>query len=90
MLVEDLPPLEQSVLAFFVEHPYTRHMHTDIIEAAWPADAAREGVTNEALYQVIRGLRKKIEPDASQPRYVINWRGTPEGGYQFYPEGRPE
>lgn len=41
------------------------------------------------LYQVIFGLRKKIEPNLSKPSYLINWRAKPEGGYQFFPEGKP-
>ena len=88
--VQELAPLEQSVLSFFLKHPYRRHTHTAIIEAAWPSNVVRDGVSTEALYQIIRGIRKKIEPDTAHPRYLINWRGTPEGGYQFFPEGRPD
>jgi DNA-binding response OmpR family regulator len=87
--VDDLQPLERTVLEHFLEQPYSRHTYTEIINAAWPAGVAREGVSNDALYQIIRKLRLKLEPDPGSPRYVINWRGTPEGGYQFYPEGRP-
>lgn len=61
----------------------------DLIEAIWPEEVHKEGVSTEALYQVIRGIRKAIEADTSKPRYLINWRGAFEGGYQFYPEGRP-
>jgi hypothetical protein len=46
-------------------------------------------VTDDSLYQVIGGLRKKVEPNPASPCYIINWRGQPEGGYQFFPEGRP-
>jgi hypothetical protein len=48
----------------------------------------KDGVTTEALYQVVRGLRRKIEPDVGRPRYITGWRGTPEGGYRCFPEGR--
>ena len=37
----------------------------------------------------IAELRKKIEPNLARPCYVVTWRGRPEGGYQFFPEGRP-
>jgi hypothetical protein len=84
----ELTPLEQSVLEFFVHHPQRRHTYTELIEAAWPGDSSL-GVTNEAVQQVIRGIRKKIEPESSKPQYIISWRGQPEGGYQFFPEGRP-
>ncbi|HUM72244.1 MAG TPA: helix-turn-helix domain-containing protein, partial [Chloroflexota bacterium] len=88
-LVENLQPMERSVLQFLMQHPRTRHSHTDLIEATWPDDVLKDGVSTEALYQTIRGIRKKIEPDTAVPRYIINWRGQRQGGYQFYPEGRP-
>jgi DNA-binding response OmpR family regulator len=72
-----------------VTHPRVRHTYTDLIEAAWPEDIHREGVSTEALYQLVRGLRRQIESTPSQPRYIVNWRGRPEGGYQCFPEGRP-
>ena len=49
-------------------------------------DASGQG----EMEQVVAGLRRKIEPDPSRPCYLVNWRGTPEGGYQCFPEGRPE
>lgn len=88
-LVDGLTHLERGTLHFFVKHPRTRHTHSDIIEAVWPEDVQKEGVSTETLYQTIRGVRKKIEPNPSKPVYVINWRGQPEGGYQFFPEGLP-
>lgn len=84
-----LTHLERSVMRFFVENPRKRHTHTDIIEASWPEDVLKDGVSTEPLYQIIRGLRKKIEPNPGKPAYIISWRGQPEGGYQFFPEGRP-
>jgi hypothetical protein len=33
-------------------------------------------------------LRRKIEPDPANPRYLTTWRDWPEGGYQFFPEGK--
>ncbi len=88
-VVENLPPLGRSVLHFLIKHPRVRHTHTALIEAAWPDAVLKEGVSTEALYQVIRSIRKKIEPDPAHARYIVNWRGQPEGGYQFFPEGKP-
>ncbi len=87
--IDNLPPLERAVLHFFIQHPQKRHTHTDLIEAAWPDDVLKEGVSTETLYQTIRGIRKKIEPQPSNPYYILNWRGQREGGYHFFPEGRP-
>jgi hypothetical protein len=84
-----LAPLEQAVLGFLVKHPRARHTKTDLIVNAWPDELRRGGVADESLYQVILELRKKIEPHPAQPCYLLTWRGKPEGGYQFFPEGRP-
>ncbi len=84
-----LTPLEHGLLRFLIKRPRLRHTHTELIESVWPENTIREGVTTEALYQVVRGLRRKIEPEPAQPHYIVNWRGTPEGGYQCFPEGRP-
>ena len=87
--LDDLSPLEGALLRALLRQPYTRHTHTELIEAAWPEDTLRAGVSTEALYQVVRGLRRKVEPRPSRPRYIVNWRGTPEGGYRCFPEGKP-
>ena len=88
--LEGLSPLERSVLEFLVRHPYVRHTKTDLIVGAWPDELRRQGVSDDSLYQVIRELRKKIEPSPAHPSYIVTWRGRPEGGYRFFPEGRPE
>jgi DNA-binding winged helix-turn-helix (wHTH) protein len=88
--LSSLSPLERNLLRFLVGHPRLRHTHSELIEAVWPEEVSKEGVSTEALYQTVRGLRRKIEPVPSKPRYVVSWRGAPEGGYQCFPEGRPE
>ena len=88
-LLGDLSPLERAVLHFLVRHPRVRHAKTDLIVSTWPDELRRQGVTDDSLYQVIRELRKRIEPNPTQPCYIVTWRGRPEGGYQFFPEGRP-
>lgn len=87
--IEDLTHLERRVLRFLLRHPRARHTKTDIIVNAWPDELRQQGVTDDSLYQVIAGLRRKIEPIPSRPCYILNWRGKPEGGYQLFPEGRP-
>ena len=84
-----LTPKEHTALLFFTQQPRIRHTYSDIIVATWPEEENYEGVSNDSLYQIISGLRRKIEPDPTSPVYVVNWRGKPEGGYQFFPEGRP-
>jgi ATP-binding cassette subfamily F protein uup len=40
-----------------------------------------------AMKHALVGKLSGGEP--SEPAYLITWRGKPEGGYQFFPEGRP-
>lgn len=88
-LLMDLTALEKSVLSFLIQHPRMRHTKTELIINTWPAELRQEGVTDNSLYQVILTIRKAIEPNPGEPSYLITWRGQPEGGYQFFPEGRP-
>ena len=88
-LLPELTTLERSVLTFLIKQPYTRHNKTDLIINTWPDELRREGVSDNSLYQVIFALRQALETSPSQPVYLVNWRGKPEGGYQFFPEGRP-
>jgi DNA-binding winged helix-turn-helix (wHTH) protein len=88
-LLANLTPLEHAVLLFLVKHPRLRHTKTELIVNAWPDELRREGVTDDSLYQMIMELRRKIEPNPAKPRYLITWRGKPEGGYRFFPDGKP-
>ena len=83
----NLSPLERELLVFFVRHPQTRHTKTDLILNAWPDDPCPLERSDDSVYQVIRGLRRKIESVPSKPRHIITWRGAgaQEGGYQFFP-----
>jgi hypothetical protein len=88
-LIEDLTALQYEILRFFVKNPRGKHTRDDIIDNAWPEEDQREGITPNALQVHIASIRKKIEPNPAQPRYLITWHGRP-GGYQFFPEGKPE
>jgi hypothetical protein len=89
-LVKDLTSLEKSVLSFLIKSPRLSHTKTDLIVNTWPDELSQQGVTDNSLYQVILAIRKTIEPNLSEPVYLLTWRGKPEGGYQFFPEGRPQ
>lgn len=87
--LDGLTPLEREVLDFLIKHPRERHSKSVLIDHAWPDEFVREGIADDSLFQVIKKLRQKIEPIPSKPCYIITWRGQPEGGYQFFPEGKP-
>jgi DNA-binding winged helix-turn-helix (wHTH) protein len=87
-VIESLTPLEYRILRFLINHPRTKHTRDDIIDNAWPEEDQREGITPNALQAHIASMRKKLEPNPANPRYLITWHGRP-GGYQFFPEGKP-
>jgi ribosomal 50S subunit-associated protein YjgA (DUF615 family) len=81
-----LSPQQQTALHYFLENSRNRLSKSDLIMEVWTDNW--EEVNESQLYQLIRQLRKKIEPNPASPRYIIRWSGDPEGGYQFFPEGR--
>lgn len=87
--LDNLPPTEAALLTFFVGNPYKRHTYGEIITAVWTETESLDGVATEALAKQISNLRKRVEPNPAKPIYIINFRGKPEGGYQFFPEGKP-
>ncbi len=95
-VLRSLSPLEGKLLRFLLKHPYKRHTYTHLIDEVWASDQrddhGKKFVDRERtdLQMLTAGLRKKIEVNSAESRYIVNWRGNPEGGYQLYPEGRPE
>ncbi len=88
--IEGLRPLEEALLAFLVNHPYKFHTKSEIIRHVWPKETHIEGVTDDSLYQIIGGVRQRIEPKTAESHvYLLTKRGVEEGGYQFFPEGYP-
>ena len=85
-----LRPLEEALLAFLVQNPYRPHTKSALIQAVWPEGTHIDGVTDDSLYQAVRGVRQKIEPKTAESYvYLVTKRGVDEGGYQFFPEGNP-
>jgi two-component system KDP operon response regulator KdpE len=72
-----LTPKEFEVLAFLARQPGRVLTHRAILKAVWGPNAVEQP---ELLRVVIASLRRKIEPDAGRPRYVIT---EPWTGYRF-------
>ena len=87
--IDELTPLEFSILRFLVAQPRMRHTSDTIIDNTWPVGDNRDAVTPNNLQVHISSIRKKVEPDPAMPRFLVTWHGRP-GGYQFFPEGKPE
>ncbi len=92
-IIQNLAPLESKLLHFLLKYPNKPHTYTVLGDEIWPddEDESEKNYTyrRNDLQMLVSGLRKKIEV-ASSPRYIVNWRGNPEGGYRFFPEGQPE
>ncbi len=80
-----LSPSEFDLLAYFLDHAAEICEKDDLIEAVWPDELHRGGVSDERLAQLVKRLREKIELDPRRPTYIQVVRGR---GYRFVqPEG---
>ena len=73
----EVTPLEFKVLAAFVRHPGRVLTRQQLLDEAWGHDLF---VTERVVDNQVTNLRKKVEPDPSRPRYLVNVRGQ---GYRF-------
>jgi two-component system KDP operon response regulator KdpE len=72
-----LPPKEYEVLAELAKHPDRVIGHAQLLRTVWgPAHETHV----DYLRIVVRGLRLKLEPDAAQPRLIVNEPGV---GYRL-------
>jgi DNA-binding response OmpR family regulator len=70
-------PLEFKLLEAFVHRRGRVLSRQQLLDAAWGREV---NVTDRVVDNQINHLRQKIEPDPSQPRYLISIRGI---GYRF-------
>jgi len=72
-----LTPKEFELLCYLVAHANTPIPHTKLLQAVWGPDY---GDQVEYLRVFMNQLRKKIEADPAQPRYLLT---EPWVGYRF-------
>lgn len=72
-----LTPKEFDLLSYLVAHPDTAIPHTKLLQAVWGPDY---GDQVEYLRVFVNQLRKKIELDPAQPKYLLT---EPWVGYRF-------
>lgn len=82
----DLSEQDRRLLCHFLDHPVIVHSIDNLIDAAW-AEYDSGGVSNAAVQQAIRHLRKQVELNPARPCYLITRHGA---GYCFFPEGAPQ
>ena len=78
-----LTPKEFELLRHLVTNPGKTLAHRWLLQTVWGPDYGEE---MESLRVLINQLRKKIEPDPRNPRYILT---EPWVGYRFeYPESK--
>jgi two-component system KDP operon response regulator KdpE len=76
-----LTPKEFELFVYLARHPNRVISHRTLLEAVW-GEASQE--QPEYLRVFMGQLRKKLEPDPSNPRYLVT---EPWVGYRFNPNG---
>ena len=72
-----LTPKEFDLLALLARHRGRILTHRGILRSIWGPHATGQ---MDALWVLVRQVRRKIEPDPSHPRYVLSERWV---GYRF-------
>ena len=75
-----LTPLEFDLLQYLVERPGVPCARADLIDAVWGYDEAGWDTSDAAVNICVARLRAKIEPDDSNPRYILSVHSV---GYRF-------
>jgi two-component system, OmpR family, KDP operon response regulator KdpE len=74
-----LTPKEFDLLVYLAKHPGKVITHRALLGAVWGPNSVEQP---EYLRVFIGHLRKKLEPDESEPRYILT---DPWVGYRFEP-----
>jgi len=78
-----LTPHEFDLLALLARNPGKLLTHTAILREVWGPQYGRE---SHYLHVYVSQLRRKIEPDATRPRYLLT---EPGAGYRLVDPGDP-
>jgi two-component system KDP operon response regulator KdpE len=74
-----LTPKEFDLLTYFINHPGKVLTHRTLLAAVWGGNYVEQ---NEYLRVFVGNLRKKIEANPAEPRYILT---EPWIGYRFDP-----
>ena len=75
IISDTLTSSEFRLLKFLLENPDRLLQRDEIIESVWQDTKSQEGVTDQALDQLIFRLRKKIEDDPNNPNHLQTVKG---------------
>ena len=78
-----LTPREFELFTFMARHPNRVLDHRRVLQAVWGRGSQQQP---QYLHVFVGQLRKKLEPDPANPRYLVT---EPWVGYKFMSEGLP-
>jgi DNA-binding response OmpR family regulator len=73
----ELTRMEMQLLRYFIEHADRVLSRAQIMSDVWADSGA---MSNRSIDNFVMRLRRLIEPNPSEPRYIVSVRGT---GYRF-------
>jgi two-component system KDP operon response regulator KdpE len=76
-----LTPTEFELLYYLAKRPARVLTHDQLVDHLWGPASSR---TRHDLFVHVSRLRKKMEPDPKNPRFIVTRWGI---GYVFMPEG---
>ena len=79
--IDGLTPMEFDLLAFLLSHPGRVFTRLEILEVL---RGTRYASFERAVDSQIKRLRRKVEPDPGNPRYIVTVFGI---GYKLVPDG---
>lgn len=80
--VEGLTAYEFKLLLYLIRNPDRVVERDEIINSVWSDEKSTEGVSDEALSQMVYRLRKKVEDEAESPKHILTVKGR---GLRFIP-----
>lgn len=79
--ITNLTGQEFRLLEYFFQNPERICNREEVIRAVW-AEGQEQGISDEAIDQLVTRLRAKIEKDKSNPQHLLTIRGR---GFSFKP-----
>ncbi len=73
-MTRELSADQYALLVFMCQRPGVVCTKDEVALAVWPAQS-KEGTTDGQIYQLIKRVREKVEPDPLNPRYIVTIRG---------------
>jgi len=82
ILSDNLTTSEFRFLRHLISHPNVIIDREEVISVVWKESASTEGVTDQAVDQLVFRLRRKIEDDPNSPKHIHTVKGR---GFKFSP-----